>query len=258
MIGGVFLALAAIAIVIFRLPHSAPVALPFVVLWATAPIFALRISQPPRLTELEPLSSKEARELRLISRRTWRFFESFVTAEDHWLPPDNFQEDPKPVVAHRTSPTNIGLYLLSTVAARDFGWLGTLDAVERVEATLGTMKQMELFRGHFYNWYDTLDLRPLDPKYVSSVDSGNLAGDLIVLGNSCRELAHKINGRSPNVDRAERYDCVLARVHDRRRGNAAQSSGDTEATQQCGGRARDQCSIYRPWMPWSGPRCSSS
>jgi len=191
MIGGVFLALAAIAIVIARLPHAVPVALPFVVLWATAPIFALRISQPPRLTDLEPLSSKEARELRLISRRTWHFFESFVTAEDHWLPPDNFQEDPKPVVAHRTSPTNIGLYLLSTVAARDFGWLGTLDAVERVEATLGTMKQMELFRGHFYNWYNTLDLHPLEPKYVSSVDSGNLAGDLLVVGNSCRELAQK-------------------------------------------------------------------
>jgi cyclic beta-1,2-glucan synthetase len=191
MIGGVFLAVAAIAIVLVRLPHAAPVALPFVVLWVTAPIFALRISQPPRLTDLEPLSSKEARELRLISRRTWHFFESFVTAEDHWLPPDNFQEDPKPVVAHRTSPTNIGLYLLSTIAARDFCWLGTLDAVERVEATLGTMKRMELFRGHFYNWYDTLDLRPLDPKYISSVDSGNLAGDLIVLGNSCRELARK-------------------------------------------------------------------
>jgi cyclic beta-1,2-glucan synthetase len=191
MIGGVFLAVAAIVVVISGSPHSVPVALPFVVLWATAPIFALRISQPPRLTELEPLSSKDTRELRLISRRTWHFFESFVTAEDHWLPPDNFQEDPKPVVAHRTSPTNIGLYLLSTVAARDFGWLGTLDALERVEATLGTMKQMELFRGHFYNWYNTLDLHPLEPKYVSSVDSGNLAGDLIVLGNGCRELVRK-------------------------------------------------------------------
>src|SRR4029077_13353334 len=82
-------------------------------------------------------------------------------------------------------------YLLSIVAARDFAWLGTLDAVEHLEATLGTMKRMELFRGHFYNWYDTHDLHPLDPKYVSSVDSGNLAGDLIVLGNGCRELVHK-------------------------------------------------------------------
>ena len=211
MIGGVFLALAAIAIVIIRSPHAAPVALPFVVLWVTAPIFALRISQPPRLTELEPLSSEgSARVCVLFPGGRGTSLKAFVTAEDHWLPPDNFQEDPKPVVAHRTSPTNIGLYLLSTVAARDFGWLGTLDAVERVEATLGTMKRMELFRGHFYNWYDTLDLHPLEPKYVSSVDSGNLAGDLIVLGNSCRELAHKSVARSQNVDRAERHDCVFA------------------------------------------------
>src|SRR6266851_2258701 len=191
MIGGVLLALAAIATVIPKWPHALPVAVPFLVLWAAAPLFGLWISLPPSLTEIEPLSSTEAQGLRLISRRTWRFFESFVSAEDHWLPPDNFQEDPKPIVAHRTSPTNIGLYLLSTVAARDFGWLGTLDAVERVEATLGTMKRMELFRGHFYNWYDTLDLHPLDPQYISSVDSGNLAGHLIVLGNSCREMVHK-------------------------------------------------------------------
>ena len=104
------------------------------------------------------------------------------------LPPDNFQEDPKPVVAHRTSPTNLGLYLLSVVAARDFGWLGLLDTVERLDATLATMNGLERFRGHFYNWYDTQDLRPLDPKYVSSVDSGNLAGHLIALDNACREM----------------------------------------------------------------------
>ena len=127
----------------------------------------------------------------MIARRTWHFFEAFVSHEDHALPPDNFQETPKPVVAHRTSPTNIGLYLLSTVCARDFGWLGTLETVERLEATLATMSQMELFRGHFYNWYDTRDLHPLEPKYVSSVDSGNLAGHLLALGNSCRELMEK-------------------------------------------------------------------
>ena len=102
------------------------------------------------------------------------------------LPPDNFQEDPRPVVAHRTSPTNIGLYLLSAVSARDFGWTGTLDFVERVEATLATLNRLESFRGHFYNWYDTRDLRPLDPRYVSTVDSGNLAGHLIALANACR------------------------------------------------------------------------
>ena len=127
--------------------------------------------------------------LRLIARRTWRFFEKFVTAKDNMLPPDNFQEDPKPVVAHRTSPTNLGLYLLSVVAARDFGWLGSLDATERLEATFATMDRLERFRGHFFNWYDTTDLRALEPKYISSVDSGNLAGHLIAVGNACREMA---------------------------------------------------------------------
>ena len=105
------------------------------------------------------------------------------------LPPDNFQEEPMPVVAHRTSPTNLGLYLLSVVAAHDFRWLGMFETVERLKSTLETMSRLERFRGHFYNWYDTLDLRPLDPKYISSVDSGNLAGHLIVLGNACREMA---------------------------------------------------------------------
>jgi cyclic beta-1,2-glucan synthetase len=129
----------------------------------------------------------EARVLRLVARRTWRFFETFVTATDHWLPPDNFQEVPKPVIAHRTSPTNLGVYLLSAVSARDFGWTGTAETVERLEATLATMRDLPRFRGHFYNWYDTRDLRPLEPQYVSSVDSGNLAGHLFTLANACRE-----------------------------------------------------------------------
>src|SRR5207248_364210 len=134
-----------------------------------------------------PPTEADSQTLRLIARRTWSFFETFVTAEDRMLPPDNFQEEPKPELAHRTSPTNIGLYLLSVVAAHDFGWLGTLDTSERLDATLATMKELERFRGHFYNWYDTRDLRPLDPKYVSSVDSGNLAGHLLALANACRE-----------------------------------------------------------------------
>ena len=110
------------------------------------------------------------------------------------LPPDNFQEDPKPTVAHRTSPTNLGLYLLSAVSARDFGWAGTTETVDRLEATLATMGGLQRFRGHFYNWYDTRDLRPLDPQYVSSVDSGNLAGHLIALANACREWIGRPRG----------------------------------------------------------------
>ena len=103
------------------------------------------------------------------------------------LPPDNFQEDPASEVAHRTSPTNIGLYLLSVVCARDFGWIGTAQTIERLEATLATMSRMPRFRGHFYNWHDTRDLKALEPKYVSSVDSGNLAGHLIAIANACKE-----------------------------------------------------------------------
>ncbi|MDH4084793.1 MAG: hypothetical protein OEU99_14705 [Nitrospira sp.] len=189
MAGGVALAVgAAGGVALFGPSESWVAAAPFVLLWISAPAVARWVSLPPRLTGVGPISPADARTLRLIARRTWRFFETFVTPEDHALPPDNFQEDPKPVVAHRTSPTNIGLYLLSTLVARDLGWLGTLDATERLEATLATMNRLERLRGHFYNWYDTRTLHPLDPKYVSSVDSGNLAGHLLVLGNGCREL----------------------------------------------------------------------
>src|ERR1019366_174142 len=139
MIASVLLAIAAIAAVAFGRHSSLPVVIPFAFLWVCAPAVARWISLPPRLPHLEPLSSDDSKALRLISRRTWRFFETFVSAADNFLPLDNFQERPNPVVAHRTSPTNMGLYLLSTLAARDFGWLGTLDAVERIEETLRTM-----------------------------------------------------------------------------------------------------------------------
>ena len=161
------------------------VAAPFILAWLFAPAIARWVSVAPADAGNLAISEGDARSLRLIARRTWRFFETFVTETDHMLPPDNFQEDPTPVVAHRTSPTNLGLLLLSTTAARDFGWIGTLEAVERLEATLATMGSLKRFRGHFFNWYDTSDLRPLDPAYISSVDSGNLAGHLIALANAC-------------------------------------------------------------------------
>jgi cyclic beta-1,2-glucan synthetase len=159
----------------------------FAALWIASPAIARLASRSPLAAGRLTVSDTDARALRLAARHTWRFFETFVTAADHMLPPDNFQEDPAPVVAHRTSPTNLGLYLLSAVTARDFGWLGTIEAVERLEATLSTMDKLARFRGHFFNWYDTQDLRPLDPRYVSSVDSGNLAAHLIAFANACRE-----------------------------------------------------------------------
>ncbi|MDH4172660.1 MAG: glycosyl transferase, partial [Betaproteobacteria bacterium] len=185
--GGVALGLVA-AIVLWWIGSEAwPVAAPFLLAWIASPAIARWTSLSPRVAGRLPVSPGEARALRRVARRTWRFFETFVTAAEHWLPPDNFQEDPKPVVAHRTSPTNMGVYLLSAASARDFGWAGTADTVERLEATLATMGGLPRFRGHFYNWYDTRELRPLEPQYVSSVDSGNLAGHLVALANACRE-----------------------------------------------------------------------
>ncbi|HET8579040.1 MAG TPA: glucoamylase family protein [Methylomirabilota bacterium] len=186
--GGVALAMAGAAAIVWGRPAAWPVALPFLLLWAASPVVARSISVPSPATTTKPLSPVDAQALRLIARRTWRFFSVFVGPEDHALPPDNFQEEPHPVVAHRTSPTNLGLYLLSTVAAHDFGWLGRLDAVERLETALETMSRLERFRGHFYNWYGTGDCRPLYPRYVSSVDSGNLAGHLIALKQACLEM----------------------------------------------------------------------
>ena len=186
MRGALVLAAAAVALLVLRRPESAGLAAPFIVLWALSPLMARWVSRPPRQSSTQALSDSDAGTLRSTARRTWRFFETFVGPDDSFLPPDNFQEDPKPVVAHRTSPTNIGLYLLSTVSARDFGWLGILDALDRLEATLATMRRLERFRGHLYNWYDTGTLRPLEPRYVSTVDSGNLAAHLLALGSACR------------------------------------------------------------------------
>ena len=188
MVASVLVAFAVLLIVTVARPQALWAAIPFAALWIAAPAVARWISVPPPLEDVEPISAANTSALRSISRRTWRFFERFVTADDRFLPPDNFQEDPKPVVAHRTSPTNIGLYLLSTLAARDMGWVGAQEVADRLEATLQTLGQLELYRGHFFNWYDTRRLVPLDPKYVSTVDSGNFAANLLVLGNGCREI----------------------------------------------------------------------
>jgi len=188
MAGGIELAGLALLVVACFGHKAWPVAVPFVALWMLSPAIARWASLSSATAGRNPLSKDDARTLRLVARRTWRFFDTFVTASDHMLPPDNFQEKPHPVLAHRTSPTNLGLYLLSIGVASDMGWLGRIETVDRLEATLATMNGLERFRGHFYNWYDTHDLRPLEPKYISSVDSGNLAAYLIVIGNLCREL----------------------------------------------------------------------
>ena len=197
MAGAPVLGVLAFSVVAWLQSGTWVLAAPFVVAWIASPAvayWASRVSTGSRPV----VSDGDRRALRMSARRTWRFFETFVTPADNMLPPDNFQEDPAPVLARRTSPTNIGLYLLSAAAAHDFGWAGLLDTVERLEATLATMARMPRFRGHFYNWYDTADLRPLEPRYVSTVDSGNLAGHLIALANACEGWQENAAEVAPN------------------------------------------------------------
>src|SRR5205807_4119875 len=130
------------------------------------------ISKPGsrRTAELAPADRAAARR---IARKTWDFFETFVGSEDNGLPPDNFQELPKGVVAHRTSPTNIGLSLAANLAAHDFGYIGLSRVLDRTESALTALDRMEHYHGQFFNWYDTRTLAPLEPRYVSTAHSGN-------------------------------------------------------------------------------------
>ncbi|MGB4581416.1 MAG: glucoamylase family protein [Coriobacteriia bacterium] len=173
---------------------AGPIALlaasPLLVLWFFSPLAAWQASRPTTVAETGITADDEA-VMRRLARLTWRFFETFVTSDDHYLAPDNFQEDPKGEVAHRTSPTNIGLQLLSYVTAYDLGYLTVEGLTESVTRTLTTLSGMERFRGHFYNWYDTLTLQPLRPTYVSTVDSGNLAGHLVALRIALLEVSER-------------------------------------------------------------------
>ena len=161
-------------------PAALTVAAPILCLWFAAPAIAWWLSRP-LLRRPAKLRPEQTVFLQKLARRTWGFFESFVGADDHWLPPDNYQEHPVAVVAHRTSPTNMGMALLANLTAYDFGYLPSGKLLERTSNTLTTMQGLERYQGHFYNWYDTLTLKPLPPLYVSSVDSGNLSGHLLTL-----------------------------------------------------------------------------
>jgi cyclic beta-1,2-glucan synthetase len=161
-------------------PERFAVAAVFAAIWLAGPTVAWWVSEPTA-TEHAVLTAKQQRALRRSARKTWRFFETFITAEGHYLAPDNFQEDPKGQVAWRTSPTNLGLQLLSCLNAYDLGYVCLRDLDERVDATLTTMAGLERYEGHFYNWYDIETLQPLRPSYVSTVDSGNFAGHLLTL-----------------------------------------------------------------------------
>lgn len=166
------------------------VALPIGMLWCLTPLLMSWMSHAPQRVHSD-LSAKQQRRLRQNSREIWAFFETFVTEEDNWLPPDNYQETPRTVIAHRTSPTNIGLSLMATLTAWDFGYLPLNHALTRIKSTLDTLDKLEHYRGHLYNWYDTRTLVPLAPRYISSVDSGNMAGHLLTLHAAIGSLRHQ-------------------------------------------------------------------
>ncbi len=167
--------------------NALPVAAPFLILWCLSPEIARKISQPlPKIRE--QLDEHDVVFLRRLARRTWLFFETFVGPADHWLPPDNYQEDPHGIISHRTSPTNIGMMFLSNLTAWDFGYLGPTEFASRVLASMDSLAKLEHYRGHIFNWYNTQTLEVLSPRYVSTVDSGNLAAALLTLNEGCKTI----------------------------------------------------------------------
>jgi cyclic beta-1,2-glucan synthetase len=171
-------------------PDRLLLASPILMLWFISPVLPYITGQPLANRKAEP-SEEDRAAFRRVARKTWRFFEDLVGADDHWLVPDNYQADRAEVVAHRTSPTNIGLQLLSTLAAYDFGYVSFGRVLDRLEQTFDTLLRMQRYRGHFYNWYDTKTLAPLIPAYISTVDSGNLAGYLLTLRSGLSQIAER-------------------------------------------------------------------
>jgi cyclic beta-1,2-glucan synthetase len=170
-------------------PAALPVASGILILWACAPFVALVLSRP-MAARMAPLTAIDREYLASIAQTTWKYFDAFVEADHHHLPPDNVQLDEVDArIARRTSPTNIGMGLLATLAAHDFGFIDTETLITRLDATLTTVEGLERFEGHLLNWYDTYTLAPLQPAYISTVDSGNLAGALVTLAAGLRMLA---------------------------------------------------------------------
>ncbi len=195
MRAGLLLSLGILALVGVVRPAAWPVAAPLLAAWVCAPWIAYAVSRPlPRL--LAALAPADRAYLLRVARHTWTYFTAFAGPDDHFLPPDNVQVGPELNVAHRTSPTNIGLGLLAILAAHDLGLIDTPELVRRLDQTLTTIERLERFEGHLLNWYDTRTLAPLAPAYVSTVDSGNCAGALLTLSVGVRDLAPPLAARA--------------------------------------------------------------
>jgi cyclic beta-1,2-glucan synthetase len=193
------LAVSALLLVMATRPSALVAALPILFLWMAAPEVACWVSREAKASNPR-VPEESRRKLRRLARRTWMFFETFVGPHDQWLPIDNYQEQPHQQTAHRTSPTNIGMLLLSTMSAYDLGYIGIHELTLRLQRTFESVARLTHYRGHLLNWHDTSSLDPLLPRYVSTVDSGNFAGSLLALKRGCADVA-----RSP-VARRARWD----------------------------------------------------
>jgi len=183
-----FLAINVLFYLLFTNYLTLLIAAPFLILWFFSPLIMVLLSKTINEFPIE-INEKERLFLQKISRKIWLFFEEFVTEKDNYLPPDNYQENPLKVIAHRTSPTNLGLSLLANLSAYDFGYISICRLIHRTHKTLSSMNNLERYNGHFFNWYDTLDLTVLRPKYISTVDSGNLVGHLLTLKQGLLSLS---------------------------------------------------------------------
>ncbi|MDO8176984.1 MAG: glucoamylase family protein [Undibacterium sp.] len=210
-------ALATAAYLLTDRPMALPAAAPVLLLWLAAPFVAFWISRPIGRPPAH-LTDEQTLFLTSLARKTWLFFDTYVTEKDNWLPPDNVQEYPVAAIAHRTSPTNIGMSLLANLAAHDFGYITAGRMLERTKNTLQTMSKLERYQGHFYNWYDTQHLTPLHPIYVSAVDSGNLAGHLLTLRPGLVALADTpIIGPRVFLGIKDTYDALIANTSEEHR-----------------------------------------
>ena len=195
-------------LILFYRPYSLFISGVFLLVWFFSPLILEKVSKTRNREKVE-IEPSDIEILRGIACRTWNFFETFVTEKNHWLPPDNFQQEPEDLVAHRTSPTNMGLYLLSACSAYDFGYIGPGELMTRLQQTLDTMLKIPRRFGHFYNWYDTVSLEPLEPEYISTVDSGNLAGHLLAVKQSCLKLKEKTQFHSTTLSGLEDFIKII-------------------------------------------------
>ncbi len=192
----------AVGILLLTFAESAPLRL-FALLFLTFPLLLVLLSHSFR-PHPRPLSKEAKARLSRYVFDMWGYFDKFVTAEENYLPPDNYQKAPIAAVAHRTSPTNIGMYLLSCLAARDFGFIDSKELLSRVSNTLSTLEKMPKKFGHLYNWYDTKTLALLGKPFLSTVDSGNFVVSLVTLTEGLAEYAEEESGLARIIYRYER------------------------------------------------------